>query len=171
MWSASIASEAAEKFGSPARPPAPLVSIAALTEAMTPREIERLIAAAYDSYLPAFAELIPPLIKAYLRVGAQVGDGAVIDHQFNTVDVLVVMPVAGISARIAQVSRTTVTSRSPRVHEDRTSVRAARVTHSAGQCGCVSGRTASAGAATRPGRAGGATGRGRARARPTTRAS
>lgn len=26
---------------------------------------ERLIAAAYDSYLPAFAELIPPLIKAY----------------------------------------------------------------------------------------------------------
>ncbi|WP_404366795.1 penicillin acylase family protein [Sphingomonas sp. MMS24-J45] len=26
---------------------------------------ERLIAAAYDSYLPAFAELIPPLVKAY----------------------------------------------------------------------------------------------------------
>ena len=26
---------------------------------------ERLIAAAYDSYLPAFAELIPPLLKAY----------------------------------------------------------------------------------------------------------
>lgn len=42
---------------------------------------------------------LPPLIKAYLRVGAQVGDGAVIDHQFNTVDVFIVMPVATISDR------------------------------------------------------------------------
>lgn len=42
---------------------------------------------------------LPPLIKAYLRVGAQVGDGAVIDHQFNTVDVFIVMPVAAISGR------------------------------------------------------------------------
>jgi L-ornithine Nalpha-acyltransferase len=42
---------------------------------------------------------LPPLIKAYLRVGAQVGDGAVIDHQFNTVDVFIVMPVAAISER------------------------------------------------------------------------
>ena len=42
---------------------------------------------------------LPPLIKAYLRVGAQVGDGAVIDHQFNTVDVFIVMPIARISER------------------------------------------------------------------------
>lgn len=42
---------------------------------------------------------LPPLIKAYLRVGAQIGDGAVIDHQFNTVDVFIVMPVAEISER------------------------------------------------------------------------
>jgi putative hemolysin len=42
---------------------------------------------------------LPPLIKAYLRVGASVGDGAVIDHQFNTVDVFIVMPVAAISER------------------------------------------------------------------------
>ncbi len=42
---------------------------------------------------------LPPLIKAYLRVGAQIGDGAVIDHQFNTVDVFIVMPVAAISDR------------------------------------------------------------------------
>jgi len=33
---------------------------------------------------------LPPLIKAYLRVGSFVGDGAVIDHQFNTVDVCIV---------------------------------------------------------------------------------
>jgi putative hemolysin len=42
---------------------------------------------------------LPPLIKGYLRVGAFVGDGAVIDTQFRTTDVLVVLPVATIDAR------------------------------------------------------------------------
>lgn len=35
---------------------------------------------------------LPPLIKGYVRAGAMVGDGAVVDEQFNTVDVCVVMP-------------------------------------------------------------------------------
>ena len=34
---------------------------------------------------------MPPLIKGYLRVGGFVGDGAVIDHQFNTTDVCVIV--------------------------------------------------------------------------------
>ena len=34
---------------------------------------------------------LPPLMKGYLRVGSSVGDGAVIDHQFGTTDVFVVM--------------------------------------------------------------------------------
>jgi len=42
---------------------------------------------------------LPPLIKGYLRVGAFVGDGAVIDHQFGTTDVLIIMPVTSINAR------------------------------------------------------------------------
>ena len=42
---------------------------------------------------------MPPLIKGYLRVGAKVGDGCVIDHQFGTVDVFIVMPVREIAAR------------------------------------------------------------------------
>jgi putative hemolysin len=42
---------------------------------------------------------LPPLIKGYLRVGAFVGDGAVIDHQFGTTDVFVVMPVEAIKTR------------------------------------------------------------------------
>jgi putative hemolysin len=42
---------------------------------------------------------MPPLIKGYLRVGAKVGDGCVIDHQFGTVDVLIIMPVKEIAAR------------------------------------------------------------------------
>ena len=42
---------------------------------------------------------LPPLIKGYLRLGAFVGDGAVIDDQFGTTDVLVVLPVSAINAR------------------------------------------------------------------------
>ena len=34
---------------------------------------------------------LPPLVKGYLRLGGFVGDGAVIDHQFNTTDVAVVV--------------------------------------------------------------------------------
>ena len=35
---------------------------------------------------------LPPLVKGYMRLGASVGDGAVIDQQFNTTDVCIVMP-------------------------------------------------------------------------------
>lgn len=42
---------------------------------------------------------LPPLIKGYLRLGAMVGEGAVIDHSFNTTDVLIVLPIASISDR------------------------------------------------------------------------
>jgi len=35
---------------------------------------------------------LPPLIKGYLRLGAYVGNGAVIDHQFGTTDVFIIMP-------------------------------------------------------------------------------
>ncbi len=42
---------------------------------------------------------LPPLIKGYLRLGGFVGDGAVIDHDFGTVDVLVILPVSNINPR------------------------------------------------------------------------
>jgi putative hemolysin len=42
---------------------------------------------------------LPPLVKGYLRVGAFVGDGAVIDRQFGTTDVLIIMPVSAINSR------------------------------------------------------------------------
>jgi putative hemolysin len=43
--------------------------------------------------------LLPPLIKGYLRLGAYVGDGAVVDRQFGTTDVLIILPVSAINAR------------------------------------------------------------------------
>lgn len=42
---------------------------------------------------------IPALIKAYLRLGGVVGEGAYIDHAFNTTDVLMVVDAQRISAR------------------------------------------------------------------------
>ncbi len=42
---------------------------------------------------------LPPLIKGYLRLGSYIGEGAVIDHAFNTTDVLVVLPVSAINPR------------------------------------------------------------------------
>lgn len=41
----------------------------------------------------------PALIKAYLRLGGFVGDGAWIDHEFNTTDVCLVMDTGQMSAR------------------------------------------------------------------------
>jgi putative hemolysin len=42
---------------------------------------------------------LPPLIKGYLRLGGFVGDGAVIDAQFNTTDVAVVVKTELVTQR------------------------------------------------------------------------
>ena len=42
---------------------------------------------------------IPALIKAYLRLGGFVGEGAWVDHDFNTVDVCLLMDTARMVAR------------------------------------------------------------------------
>tara|TARA_E500000331_G_scaffold120140_1_gene117290 strand:+ start:936 stop:1751 length:816 start_codon:yes stop_codon:yes gene_type:complete len=42
---------------------------------------------------------LPPLLKGYLRLGAYVGEGAVIDHQFNTIDVCVVVETANVTGK------------------------------------------------------------------------
>jgi putative hemolysin len=52
-------------------------------------EMQRLARGAYDP-AKALVEL-PPLLKGYLRLGGFVGDGAVIDHQFNTTDVCILV--------------------------------------------------------------------------------
>lgn len=44
-------------------------------------------------------KMMPPLIKGYLRLGAYIGDGAVIDEQFGTTDILVILPNSRIPAR------------------------------------------------------------------------
>lgn len=42
---------------------------------------------------------LPPLIKGYLRLGGFVGDGAVIDAQFNTIDVAVIVQTERVTEK------------------------------------------------------------------------
>lgn len=42
---------------------------------------------------------LPPLLKGYLRAGGCIGDGAVIDKQFGTIDVFIYFPLSNIDAR------------------------------------------------------------------------
>ena len=42
---------------------------------------------------------VPSLIKAYLRLGGFVGDGAFVDREFNTTDICLVLDVARMNAR------------------------------------------------------------------------
>jgi L-ornithine Nalpha-acyltransferase len=42
---------------------------------------------------------LPPLIKGYLKLGCYFGQGAVVDHEFNTTDVLVILPISAINPR------------------------------------------------------------------------
>ena len=47
-------------------------------------------------------KMVPPLIKGYLRIGGFVGDGAVIDEQFNTTDVCIVVKTKLITSKYAR---------------------------------------------------------------------
>ncbi|GAC1348020.1 MAG: GNAT family N-acetyltransferase [Acetobacteraceae bacterium] len=60
-------------------------------------EMRRLDPAAID--VRRANQALPPLIKGYLRLGGFVGDGAVIDSQFNTVDVAIVVKTDLITER------------------------------------------------------------------------
>lgn len=63
-------------------------------------EMNRLPSAAIDRKR-ALAGL-PPLIKGYLRLGGFVGDGAVIDADFNTIDVCIVVKTDLVTAKYSR---------------------------------------------------------------------
>lgn len=42
---------------------------------------------------------LPTILKGYVRAGCCIGDGAVIDTQFDTIDVFIFFPLSGIDAR------------------------------------------------------------------------
>ncbi|HEX3651510.1 MAG TPA: GNAT family N-acyltransferase [Rhizomicrobium sp.] len=60
-------------------------------------EMDRLPKEAIDP--KAALHALPPMIKGYLRAGGSIGDGAVIDRQFDTTDVFVYFPLSKMDAR------------------------------------------------------------------------
>ena len=78
---------APEEWRARARPERYIEMNRKLSEAIDPEEALRVL---------------PPLIKGYLRLGAYIGDGAVVDHEFGTTDVLIVLPVSAINKRYVE---------------------------------------------------------------------
>ena len=84
-------------------------SLSLLSQAMAPPEwhVRALTSHRIEMNRPAAVmtdqrqalKSLPPLIKGYLRLGCYIGDGAVIDRQFNTIDVLIILPVSRINTR------------------------------------------------------------------------
>ena len=72
----------------------------ALRPVAVPERYVDLNRLAPDAFQPkrALAKL-PPLIKGYLRLGGFVGDGAVVDYEFNTTDVCVVVKTDLVTER------------------------------------------------------------------------
>ncbi len=60
-------------------------------------EMNRMAKDAIDQ--KAALRALPPLLKGYLRLGAYIGEGAVIDPQFGTTDVLIVLRMAALKQR------------------------------------------------------------------------
>jgi len=47
---------------------------------------------------------LPPLIKAYIRAGAWIGAGAIVDKKFNTTDVLIILKSKNIIKRYSELA-------------------------------------------------------------------
>ena len=45
---------------------------------------------------------LPPMVKGYLRLGCYIGDGAVIDFQFGTIDICIVLTVEQVTTKYRQ---------------------------------------------------------------------
>jgi putative hemolysin len=54
-------------------------------------------AAVAQVYARSAVAALPPLVKGYLRVGGLIGDGAVVDDQFGTTDVCIVVVTDGVT--------------------------------------------------------------------------
>lgn len=48
---------------------------------------------------------LPPLLRGYLSIGGMIGEGAVVDHAFNTTDVCLVLPTPVVQARSQRLFR------------------------------------------------------------------
>ena len=76
--------------------------------AVEERRVEMDLLPAEVAPLRAALPALPPLIKGYLRLGAYIGDGAVIDWQFATTDVFIFLPMARVAEKyLTRLGRST----------------------------------------------------------------
>lgn len=76
-------------------------------ENLRPRALDHLYVAMdrlpiEDVSLKQGTASLPPLVKGYARAGCRFGDGAVVDEQFNTTDVCVMLDVAVVANKFRQ---------------------------------------------------------------------
>ena len=73
---------------------------------ITQSDIDKIHKSLNKDSLDAVEEFrnLPPLIKAYIRVGAWIGSGAILDKKFNTTDVLIVLDSKNIIKKYSQLS-------------------------------------------------------------------
>lgn len=76
-----------------------LAPLAVRPKALRSRHVEMRRMAREDIDERKALGALPPLIKGYLRLGGGVGDGAVIDAEFDTVDVCIVVRPDGVTDR------------------------------------------------------------------------
>lgn len=69
--------------------------VSAIGDTRAPMDLMPVEAVAMREALAA----MPPLVKGYLRLGAKFGDGAVVDHEFGTTDVFVILRTEDIGAK------------------------------------------------------------------------
>ncbi len=67
--------------------------------ALAQRYVDMNMLPADDPGVAAAWPGLPPLIKGYLRLGAFVGEGAVVDPQFGTTDVFILLPIGRVAGR------------------------------------------------------------------------
>ncbi|MCB9991553.1 MAG: GNAT family N-acetyltransferase [Rhodospirillales bacterium] len=68
-------------------------------KALAERYVDMNLHAAEDLDAREIFKSLPPLIKGYLRVGCTIGEGAVVDEQFNTTDVCIMLPMKEFAPR------------------------------------------------------------------------
>ncbi|WP_415920465.1 GNAT family N-acetyltransferase [Tateyamaria sp. SN6-1] len=69
------------------------------TQARAPHGVPMNMVAEADVDRRAAMVQVPALIKAYLRLGGVVGEGAFVDHAFNTTDVCLIMDIGAMPKR------------------------------------------------------------------------
>ncbi len=70
-----------------------------LVHAHASRRLEMSLEDTTKTDLKSIISNLPPLIKGYLRLGCYFGDDVVVDEAFNTIDMLVILPITQINRR------------------------------------------------------------------------